>query len=293
MLHVSTSHIPHRAGHYAAPGEPAPRPHPPDWLTRARPTESVRHRARSISNGPASRLTKTSQRPIGPRSRDTVRNPIRKTPCVHVMFYPDYPYRDSASPARRYVSEGWKACGKPGMPPFLPHVRCGDAGLSRQTQGGRGDMSLAADATITARLALLPDGWRRDVRLTLADGWIAQVETDVAGLMAPDRVLMPGLVDAHAQSLTTVNARPRRGRRGPGWRCRLARLPRPALDTRHARSRARHHAPRLCLPAGGRRGRRWRSSRTFSMRPGGTPYDRSGRDARAFYRRRPARRAWR
>ncbi len=53
---------------------------------------------------------------------------------------------------------------------------------------------------IIAAHALLPEGWARDVRLTLEDGWIADVETDVAGLSAPSVVLLPGMINAHARS---------------------------------------------------------------------------------------------
>ncbi|MEM7565645.1 MAG: formimidoylglutamate deiminase [Pseudomonadota bacterium] len=81
---------------------------------------------------------------------------------------------------------------------------------------------------ITAAHALLPEGWARDVRLTLEDGWIADVEADVAGLNAPDVLLLPGMVNAHARSPARAMAGLAQGFSGAegdvDWRRRLSDL---------------------------------------------------------------------
>jgi formiminoglutamate deiminase len=56
--------------------------------------------------------------------------------------------------------------------------------------------------TIFAEQALLPQGWRRNVRLTLENGGIAAVETDATALPGDERhaILLPGMPNLHSHA---------------------------------------------------------------------------------------------
>ncbi|TKA94007.1 formimidoylglutamate deiminase, partial [Cereibacter changlensis] len=60
------------------------------------------------------------------------------------------------------------------------------------------------DATIWAETALLPEGWARDVRLTLRDGRIAAVETGVSGQGLG--CLLPAPVNLHSHAFQRAMA---------------------------------------------------------------------------------------
>jgi len=59
-----------------------------------------------------------------------------------------------------------------------------------------------------ARSALLPQGWRHDVRLTIAAGRIVQVETDMEPLPGDERheVLIPALANVHSHAFQRAMA---------------------------------------------------------------------------------------
>ncbi|MDI6024925.1 formimidoylglutamate deiminase [Corticibacterium sp. UT-5YL-CI-8] len=82
-----------------------------------------------------------------------------------------------------------------------------------------------------ARSALLPEGWRRDVRLTFADGRIATVETGVAAQAGDEShdVVLPGMPNLHSHAFQRAMAGLAE-RRGPGddsfwsWRTTMYRF---------------------------------------------------------------------
>ncbi len=83
------------------------------------------------------------------------------------------------------------------------------------------------------RQALLPDGWARNVRITVADdGRIAAIDTDVAPLHDDDRcaTLLPGMPNLHSHAFQRLMAGFAETRSGPagddfwGWRTLMYRL---------------------------------------------------------------------